>query len=118
MKRLTYILFGVILLLSSCSGDEGSRVCGVKVHGTPWTLAASIADNGDGSFIPEQVEVYAEKAYIKGWLNTNETVEPYRVAPYDDGYIPAQLVCDVENGKVTHAWIDCEIIGIEKSDKD
>ena len=110
MKRLTYILFGVIFLLSSCNGDEGSRVCGVPMQGTPWEFAASIADNGDGSFVPESVEVYAEKAYIKGWLNTNETEEPYRVEPYDDGYVPARLVCDVENGKVKHAWVECEIL--------
>ena len=113
MNRLTYILFGIILLLSSCCGDERGRVCGVKVQGTPWELAASIADNGDGTFVPESVEVYADKAYIKGLVNTNETEEPYRVEPYDDGYVPAQLVCDVENGKVIHAWIDCEILEIE-----
>lgn len=110
MNRLIHILFGIILLLSSCNGDEGSRVCGVKVQGTPWALAASVADKGDGTFVPESVEVYADKAYIKGWVNTNDTEEPYRVEPYDDGFVPAQLVCDVEKGKVTHAWIDCEIL--------
>jgi len=109
MKRLTYILFGVILLLSSCR-TEGTRVCGVPVKGTPWELAAAIHDNGDGTFIPECVEVCADKAYINGWLNTNNTENTYRVEPYDDGLVPAQLVCDVRDGKVTHAWVDCEIL--------
>lgn len=113
MRRLTYILFGVILLLSSCSGDEGSRVCGVKVHGTPWALAASIADNGDGTFIPECVQVYKDKAYISGWFNTNATDKPFTEEPYDDGMFPAQVVCDVENGKVSHALMSCKLLNNE-----
>ena len=99
--------------LSACSNyseKDGTLVCGVPVKGTAWELAASVADNGDGSFIPESVEQYADKAYIKGWIDTNGWEKPYRELPYDDGFLPAQIVCDVENGSVTHAWIDCQIL--------
>ena len=107
------ILVMIIAFLSACSNyseKDGTCVCGVPVKGTAWELAASVADNGDGSFIPEFVEVYEDKAYIKGWLDTNGTEEPYRELPYDDGYLPAEIVCDVENGSVTHALLYCEIL--------
>ena len=73
--------------------------------GTPWELAANIADNGDGSFHVESVEVYEQKAYIRGWLRTAEASEPY-----DDGLVPAEVVCDLTNGKVTDAVLYCEIL--------
>ena len=92
------------------SEQNATRVCGVPVKGTPWELASTLASQREGGFVPECVEVYEDKAYIKGWLDTNGTTEPYRVAPYDDGLLPAQISCDVENGHVTHAVLYCEIL--------
>ena len=89
---------------------DATRVCGVPVKGTPWELVAAVADHGDGTFVPECVTVYSEKAYIDGWVNTNVTDAPYREEPYDDGFLPAKLICDVIDGKVIHAWIDCQIL--------
>lgn len=116
MKKTLYIVFGIILCLSSCtrySAEDGTLVCGVQVKGTPWELAASIADNGDGLFVPECVDANKDKAYIKGWLNTNITAQPYKTEPYDDGFLPAEVVCDIEKGTVTHAFLYCEILDKE-----
>ena len=99
-----------ICMLSVACNRQRCAVCGVSVEGTPWELAAAIHDNGNGTFVPVSVEEYEDKAYIKGWLDTNGTTEPYRVAPYDDGLLPAQISCDVENGHVTHAVLYCEIL--------
>lgn len=113
MRYKLHIIAAITLLLSACSNyseKDGTLVCGVPVKGTAWGLAASVADNGDGSFIPECVEVYEEKAYIKGWIDTNGMEEPYRELPYDDGYVPAEIICDVENCTVTHALLYCEIL--------
>lgn len=99
--------------MSSCtrySAEDGTLVCGVQVKGTPWELAASINDNGDGTFIPECVQVYKDKAYINGWYNTNATDHPYKSEPYCDGFLPAEICCDIENGHVIHAGIYCEIL--------
>ena len=109
------ILLYIVIATSLCachnySETDATRMCGVAVKGTPWELAATVADHGDGTFVPERVTVYSEKAYIDGWVNTNVTDAPYREAPYDDGYLPAKLICDVKDGQVTHAWIDCEIL--------
>ena len=112
MKQLFSILF-IALALSACkhySEADATRVCGVPVKGTPWELAATVAAHGEGGFVPECVTVYADKAYIKGWLDTNGTTEPYHVAPYDDGYVPAEIWCDLSNGQVTHAGLNCEIL--------
>lgn len=103
-----HIFAAVTLLLSACSNcseKEKTMVCGVPVKGTAWELAASIANNGDGSFIPECVDANKDKAYIKGWLNTNVTTRPYTTEPYDDGFLPAEVVCDIEKGTVTHALV-------------
>lgn len=113
MRYKLHIIAAITLLLSACSNyseKDGTLVCGVPVKGTAWELASSVADYGDGSFIPESVDVYQDKAYIKGWLNTNNTENEYREEPYDDGYLPAQIVCDIEKGKVTQASVYCEIL--------
>ena len=111
MKHLLYIFIATALCACArYTEQDATRVCGVPVKGTPWELAATVADHGEGGFVPECVEVYEDKAYIKGWLDTNGTTEPYRVAPYDDGIVPAQISCDVENGHVTHAVLYCEIL--------
>lgn len=111
-----HIIAAITLLLSACSNyseKDGTLVCGVPVKGTIWELAASMADKGNGSFIPECVDANNDKAYIKGWLNTNVTAQPYTTEPYDDGFLPAEVVCDIENGKVTHALLYCEILDKE-----
>lgn len=114
MKRLIYYIFlGMFLSLFSCTKEDTTLVCGVKVKGTPWELAAAINDNGDGTFVPEKVNVYTDKAYIDGWFNTNVTDNPYTAEPYDDGFVPAQVVCDVKDGMVTHAIVYCEILDKE-----
>ena len=102
--------------LSGCgnySEQNATRVCGVPVKGTPWDLAATVADHGEGGFVPECVEIYGTKAYIKGWIDTNGWDEPYRDEPYDDGLLPAEITCDLDNGQVTHALLYCEILDKE-----
>ena len=89
---------------------DATRVCGVPVKGTPWELASTLASQREGGFVPECVEVYEDKAYIKGWIDTNGTEEPYRELPYNDGFLPAEVVCDLSNGNVTHALLCCEIL--------
>ena len=110
-KFLLYIVIATALCAcKQYTEADATRVCGVPVEGTPWELAATVGDHGDGTFVPESVLVFSGKAYIAGWVNTNVTDAPYREAPYDDGYLPAKLICDVKDGQVTHAWIDCEIL--------
>ena len=92
------------------SEQNATRVCGVPVKGNPWELASTLASQRGGSFIPECVEQYENKAYIKGYIDTNSWEKPYRELPYDDGYVPAEIICDVENGTVTHALLYCEIL--------
>ena len=115
MKHLLYIFIATALCACTCySEQDATRVCGVPVKGTPWELASTLASQREGGFVPECVEVYGDKAYIKGWLDTNGTNEPYRVAPYDDGLLPAEVVCDLANGQVTHAVFYCEILDNEQ----
>ena len=83
------------LLLISCASSSCTTVCGVPVQGTPWQLAASIHDNGDGTFVPQCVDlVTTTKAYISGYLLPDEE--------------PATLICDLENGQVVCAVLHCE----------
>lgn len=112
MTRLISILM-CSLALCACARyteQDATRVCGVPAIGTPWELASTLASQREGGFVPECVEIYGDKAYIKGWLDTNGTNEPYRVAPYDDGLLPAEVVCDLANGQVTHAGLFCELL--------
>ena len=111
IPRYISILF-LCYILYAC-GRTTNTVCGVLVQGTPWEFAAAIADKGDGSFIPESVDVSETKAYIKGWVNTNVTNQPYTTEPYDDGFLPAKIWCDVVDGHVTHALLYCEILDKE-----
>ena len=112
MRRFWFIVLCATALCGcgKYSEQNATRVCGVPVKGTPWELASTLASQREGGFVPECVEVYEDTAYIKGWLDTNGTTEPYRVAPYDDGLLPAQISCDVEDGQVTHAVLYCEIL--------
>ena len=114
MKQLLYIFIATALCACArYTEQDATRVCGVPAIGTPWELASTLASQREGGFVPECVEVYGDKAYIKGWLDTNGTTEPYRVAPYDDGLLPAEVVCDLANGQVTHAAFYCEILDKE-----
>ena len=79
-------------MLSVACNRQRCTVCGVSVEGgTPWELAAAIHDRGDGSFVPVSVEEFSTKAYIHGYTLPDEQ--------------PAQVVCDVEKGKVVWAEI-------------
>ena len=98
MKKSVLLL--LVILSFCCCQRNGKTICGVPCTGTPWELAAAISDKGDGSFLVESVEVYEQKAYIRGWLRTAEASEPY-----DDGLVPAEVVCDLTNGKVTDAFL-------------
>ena len=112
MKRFLLIV-SLATALCACnrySEQDATRVCGVPVKGTPWELASTLASQRGGSFIPECVQIDENKAYIKGWIDTNGTEEPYRELPYDDGFLPAEVVCDLSNGKVTHALLCCKIL--------
>ncbi len=85
MKKVAILL--VAFMAFCCCQRNGKEVCGVAVKGSPWELAAAISDKGDGSFHVESVDVY-------------EASEPY-----DDGLVPAEVVCDLTNGKVTDAFL-------------
>ena len=78
-------------MLSVACNRQRCTVCGVSVEGTPWELAAAIHDRGDGSFVPVSVDEYRTKAYIHGYTLPDEQ--------------PAQVVCDVKEGKVVWAEI-------------
>ncbi len=91
------ILSIVCALVCACGGAKRTdRVCGVPVDGcTPWGLAAAVADHGDGSFLPEQVQFCGEsKAYICGWSISSEQ--------------PDTIICDLKEGKVVSAVIMSE----------
>ena len=116
MKRFLLIV-SLATALCACNRyteQDATRVCGVPVKGTPWELASTLASQRGGGFVPECVEQYEDKAYIKGYIDTNGWEKPYRELPYDDGYVPAEIVCDVENGTVTHALLYCEILDRQK----
>ena len=84
-SRLAILL--LVLTLGACT--HRVSVCGVPAKGTPWELAAAVHDHGDGTFAPVTVYEYDTKAYIDGYLMPSEQ--------------PAQLVCDLEKGKVVYA---------------
>ena len=80
-----------ICMLSVACNRQRCTVCGVSVASTPWELAAAIHDRGECSFVPVSVEEFSTKAYIHGYTLPDEQ--------------PAQVVCDVEKGKVVWAEI-------------
>ena len=84
-SRLAILL--LVLTLGACT--HRVSVCGVPAKGTPWELAAAIHDHGDGTFVPVTVYEYDTKAYIDGYLLPSEE--------------PAEIVCDLEKGKVVYA---------------
>jgi len=73
MKNYLLATAILVLLISGCQRQK-ETICGVPVQGTPWQLAAAIADKGDGSFIPESVyRVNVDEAIIEGWLIDDES---------------------------------------------
>lgn len=94
-----YSLVGLLIFVLTFFSSCGTRatVCGVPCTGTPWELAAAIHDSGDGSFVPVTVDVFTTKAYIHGYTLPDEQ--------------PAQVVCDVKEGKVV--WAVMDTIGLE-----
>ena len=98
-------LIAFALLLISCASSSRPTVCGVPVQGSPWQLVASIHDNGDGTFVPQCVDlVTTTKAYISGYLLADSLGNPL---PTEQ---PATLICDLDNGQVVCAVIHCETI--------
>ena len=92
----------VALWLVGCASSSRPTICGVPYTGcTPWQLAASIHDNGDGTFVPTCIDqITATKAYISGWLMPDEQ--------------PATLICDLtEKGEVCSAVLHCETLDKE-----
>ena len=89
-----------ICMLSVACNRQRCAVCGVSVEGTPWELAAAIHDNGNGTFVPVSVEEFSTKAYIHGYTLPDEQ--------------PAQVVCDVKEGKVVWAVMESENLETEE----
>ena len=114
MKSRTLILTALsAFALLSCTRyteEDATLVCGVSVKGTPRQLAAAIPDAGDQPFFPEEVHCGNAKAYIYNWYNTRATDHPYTAQPYEDGLLPAMVVCDVQDGKIKNAFLFCEIL--------
>ena len=109
MHRMKKSVLLLLVILSFCCCQRNVKtICGVPIKGTPWQLAAAIHDKGDKTFSPETVTEYENKAIIHGWLNTNNDETPYREEPYDDGLLPAEIICDVQNGKVVDAVTYCK----------
>lgn len=98
----------IILSFCGCHRDV-KTICGVPVQGTPWELAAAINDKGDKSFFPESVyEVSDIKAYISGVVDPHSIDPSFIPSPDDGGFLPAEIVCDLQNGQVVDAFIYCE----------
>ena len=89
-----------ICMLSVACNRQRCAVCGVSVEGTPWELAAAIHDNGNGTFVPVSVKEFSTKAYIHGYTLPDEQ--------------PAQVVCDVKEGKVVWAVMESENLETEE----
>ena len=71
-------------------------ICGVPVQGTPWELAARIHDHGNGTFLPECVDMCGQsKAFICGWSLPTEQRDT--------------IICDLVNGKVVSAVVMSEM---------
>ncbi len=93
MRKGVLILL-VVLAFCGCYHPT-KTICGVPVQGTPWELAASVADYGDGTFMPESVLLAKEdEALIDGWNGMN-TDHPYE----------AFIHCKLRNNVVVEATI-------------
>ena len=101
-----FVLIASILLLCSSCHKRGDYICGVPVTGSPWSLAAAIYEAGDGSFVPESVEILPEKAYIHGWYYQPDSI--LSDTSGGDGFLKAVIICDISStNQVTHACLSC-----------
>ena len=105
LGRLCLVL--VAVTLCCCVSNQRPTICGVPVQGSPWQLAASIQTDGDGTFVPQCVDlVTTTKAYISGYLLPDALTDSLgNPLPTDQ---PATLICDLENGHVVCAVLDCD----------
>ena len=71
--------------------------------GSPWSFAASLHDQGDGSFLPAEVVILPHKAYIRGWFYQPDSTRSDTSG--GDGFQPAEVICDLDAGEVTHAFL-------------
>ena len=103
-------LIAFALLLISCASSSRPTICGVPVQGSPWQLAASIHDNGDGTFVPQCVDlVTTTKAYISGYLLSDVLTDSLGNPLSPDH--PATLICDLSpKGEVCGAVLHCETL--------
>ena len=98
---LITILF-FTFILAGCK-PASDTLCGVPVTGSPWSFAASLHDQGDGSFLPAEVVILPHKAYIRGWFYQPDSARS--VTSGGDGFQPAEVICDLDAGEVTHAFL-------------
>ena len=107
-SHLPLLLVILCAFFSACS--RPAPICGVPAGGTPWQLAATIADHGDGSFVPVSVDIFGDKAYINGYLNTRAAAVSGTFEPIDDDLLPATICCDLHHGRITSATLFCETL--------
>ena len=98
---LITILF-FLFILAGCK-PASDTLCGVPVTGSPWSFAASLHDKGDGSFLPAEVVILPHKAYIRGWFYLPDSTRSDTSG--GDGFQPAEVICDLDAGEVTHAFL-------------
>lgn len=100
MHKLITIIF-ITCGLTACHRAPQEMICGVPVKGTPWELVASVADHGDGSFIPECVSLdLKNKTYVDGWV----------ILGAEHQY-PAKMIIEKDStGQATHACVYCPLL--------
>jgi len=107
--RLLRFCLCLVAITLCCCTSRRPTICGVPVQGTPWQLAASIHDSGDGTFVPVSVDlVTATKAYVSGYLVPDALLDSLGNPLSADR--PATLICDLENGQVVCAVLHCETL--------
>ena len=109
-RLLRFCLCLVAITLCCCTSSRRPTICGVPMQGTPWQLAASIHDNGDGTFVPVSVDlVTTTKAYISGYLVPDALLDSLGNPLSADH--PATLICDLSpSGEVYSAVLHCETL--------
>ena len=90
------LLLPLFLSIVGCS-KPSETICGVPVQGTPWELAAAIADKGDGTFHPVAVQdrILKDRVFIEGVMYECSDAEEERI-----------IVCHInDEGKVIQAYM-------------
>ena len=96
----------VVLLCGACR--PRATFGGVVVQGSPWSFAAALDEEGDGSFQPQCVERIYNMAVISGWYDTCATL-PRGSVPADlDSYAPARIMCDLQFDRIVHIAVYCD----------